>query len=148
MKIIIMRGIPGAGKSTWAKNNHPNSKVVSADDFFTNDEGEYIFDPSRIGEADGRCFLNAIHYLQMMSTAREADIVVDNTNATEIEIAPYVLLAQAYGVEHEIVTLLVDPQVAYERSLHGASHDTVHQIEYAMLSARIAPWWNHRTIEV
>ena len=31
-EIILMSGLPGTGKSTWIKNNHPNLPVVSLDD--------------------------------------------------------------------------------------------------------------------
>jgi predicted kinase len=46
-------------------------------------------------------------------------IVVDNTNCTIAEIAPYVALAQAYGAEVEIVRINIDPEIAHERNTHG-----------------------------
>ena len=48
-ELILLRGLPGSGKSTLAKVILQNRlgdepEVLSADDFFVNDDGEYVFD--------------------------------------------------------------------------------------------------------
>lgn len=147
MKVIILRGIPGSGKSTWVKNNHPNAVVVSADDYFTLD-GIYKHVPSEEGQAHGACFLNAIHYIQMMSKVRERNIIVDNTNASIAEVAPYVLLAQAYNMECEVVTLLVNVDTALSRNLKGVPELIVRDMDNKIRNESIPHWWNETKIEV
>ncbi len=100
MKVTVLRGISGSGKSTWVERNAPNAVVVSADHFFMKD-GVYQFDPSQLAENHQRCFR-----LFMEAILRsEAWIVVDNTNIMAWEYAPYVQAGQAFGYEVEILTL-------------------------------------------
>lgn len=49
--MIIMRGLPGSGKSYKAKKlaQAENGIIYSTDDFFET-TGKYIYDPSKIGE--------------------------------------------------------------------------------------------------
>ena len=49
--LIILRGLPGSGKSTWAKERAAqireygySAEIHSADNFFTNENGEYNFE--------------------------------------------------------------------------------------------------------
>ena len=92
-KVTLLRGISGAGKSTYAATNYPGAFVVSADSFFTFADG-YKFNPTRLGEVHGLCLLNFLDAAQ-----RGRNVVVDNTNITVEEIAPYYALAEAYGRE-------------------------------------------------
>lgn len=145
-KLIILRGLPGSGKSTLQKRDYPDAVVASADQFFMVD-GEYRFNPARLPEAHGTCCRTVIGALQVESPL----IVVDNTAISVVEIAPYVLLAQAYGYDAEIITLCCDPAVAAARNLHGVPVSViVNKIAPAMVAAEAAfpPWWQHRMVGV
>ena len=55
-ELILLRGLPGAGKSTLAKvilqfRETDEPEVLSADDFFVNENGVYEFDAQKIKEA-------------------------------------------------------------------------------------------------
>lgn len=120
--IAIMRGIPGSGKSTWAKRNWPEARVCSADHFFTNrTTGDYEFDPARIGEAHNDCLRRFLGYL----VAGHNYIVVDNTNLRVFEFAPYYRLAEMMGFGVQIVQINCDPQTAFERGRHGVPLDKI-----------------------
>ena len=55
-ELFIVRGLPGSGKTSLG---HKLALLVySADDFFTDEEGRYNFDPSQLGEAHAACQLN------------------------------------------------------------------------------------------
>lgn len=54
-ELVIVRGAPGSGKSTFAKNQFPNHKVFATDDFFMVD-GVYKYDKTKIGENHQKCF--------------------------------------------------------------------------------------------
>lgn len=50
MDVIFIRGLPGSGKTTYAKNRYPNRLLIEADQFFVKN-GVYKFDKSQIVEA-------------------------------------------------------------------------------------------------
>jgi len=143
--IYIMRGLSGMGKTTKARElAGTRGDIVSADHYFTK-AGEYQFDPSKLAEAHGDCFRRAMHYLD----ARDSQcIVIDNTNISNIEVAPYVLLAQAYGWKHKIIALYTESaSIVVEcarRNVHGVPTETVLDAydRYLREIAATPPWWN------
>lgn len=119
-----MQGIPGAGKTHHAariaasRAGERGSRVVfaSADAYpglYEHDEHGVRVRFDLLGLAHGKCFRDAVEAVQ-----RGDDVIVDNTNTTTEEVAPYVLLGQAYGVKVRIVRVDCHPDVAYHRQTH------------------------------
>ncbi len=129
MKIIIMQGLPGSGKSTWIKENHPNAVVCSADHYFTDPKtGEYKFNPAEIGEAHEACFrsfLDCLNTRDGFAVATYNDIVVDNTNLSLWEMYPYISVALVHGYPVEVVRICADPEVCASRNVHGVPRETI-----------------------
>lgn len=100
MRTIILSGAPGSGKTSWAESlNDDNVVRVSADDFFYSG-GVWEYDPSKIGLAHQAClraFLDACSFRHHTKS-----VVVDNTNTTLVEMAPYIRIAQACDMPVEI----------------------------------------------
>lgn len=108
MRVTVLRGISGSGKSTWA--HQQDALIFSTDEFFFVD-GEYRYDSTKIGQYHAqnlRRFLEAIRL-------GEPWIIVDNTNICAWEYSPYVLAGQAYGYETELVTFLCSPETSLAR---------------------------------
>lgn len=119
MKVYILRGISGAGKSTFARylqRTEEEVLVCSADAELDHGNG-YQFDSRRLPDAHKYCLRRFIDGVQK----RWAVIVVDNTNIVYHHFRPYVVIAEAYDYEVEIVTITVDPEVAAERTTHGVA---------------------------
>lgn len=143
-KVIILRGLPGSGKSTLGKQlaseiqKAGNSvEIVSADKFFYElGGGEYKFDPSKIGNAHSSCFRKFIEALQSGVNL----IVVDNTNTSGIEISPYKLAADAFDYEVEIRQVESDPEESFKRNLHGVPKPAIDAMHGA-LQQPVPPWW-------
>lgn len=144
-KVTILRGVPGAGKSTYIKNNLSGAIVCSADHYFIKSDGQYVFDATKLGEAHGQCLRIFEHEL----LNGEPHVVVDNTNINAVDIAPYAALALAHGYQLEIITLKVDPDVAHARNIHGVPHRVcvggTHRLEYQ--EKHFSPWWPHRVVK-
>ena len=123
--VTVLRGISGAGKSTYTKANHPNATVCSADKYFIGQDGVYRFDGSKLGRAHDWCKAQFLNALQVS----DDDIVVDNTNTTMRELKYYVDTATEYGYELNVVRLVVDPKIAAARNLHGVPAVKVQQMQ-------------------
>lgn len=137
MKVIILSGIPGAGKSTYAERRYPDAYVVSADSYFMVD-GEYRFDPAGLPAAHGACLRDFTRALQ---AHEHATLVVDNTNISVAEIAPYAALALAYGADLRIVTVNADPENAWARNVHGVPAQSIRRMFDALNKRELPPWW-------
>lgn len=143
-KVIILVGTSGAGKSTWARNHvRVGESIVSADDFFQGPDGVYRFDVARLSEAHGACLRHFTARMTAQGPASDPDapmrraVIVDNTNSTVMEAAPYIALALAYGRRVEIRVFLTPSAIAGPRSTHG-----VPQRACDAMATRIAREWS------
>jgi predicted kinase len=97
---IILRGLPGSGKSTWVQALQaalgPTSKtcIGSADHFFEQPDGSYAWEKSRLTEAHEACRRAFREGLE----ARCALVILDNTCVSRSEFAEYLALAEAHHV--------------------------------------------------
>lgn len=141
--VIILCGISGSGKSTRIAKLYPEAAVCSADHYFMVD-GEYRFDPSKLPQAHGSCLKQFVSCLQgRLPDGQPPTVVVDNTNTTVAEVAPYAALALAYGYDLRIEILKVDPEVAAARNLHGVPLAGIVKMaeRLATLKDSLPPWW-------
>lgn len=142
MKVYIMRGLPGSGKSSWVKNFCPTDTVCSADHFHTVN-GEYRYDPKNAGAAHGACLRQFVRALDVGTDV----LVVDNTNTTAVELAPYVRLCEAFGIEYEIVNIACDFATACERNIHAVPPATIWNMHQNLMTERIPPYWKQTFVE-
>lgn len=115
-KLIILRGVSGAGKSTYAKHlveiyeqvfsaskcYGGRVKHIEADQFFYDDLGNYNFDANKLQHAHSWCKSTV---QAVMSIGLEV-IIVSNTSTTEKELEPYIELAEIF--DYEITSLVVE----------------------------------------
>uniref|UniRef100_A0A8D8MGJ5 NEDD4-binding protein 2-like 2 n=1 Tax=Cacopsylla melanoneura TaxID=428564 RepID=A0A8D8MGJ5_9HEMI len=95
--LILLRGLPGCGKTTWAEELvnslcklSAQSKPVlfNADQYFETPEG-YKYDVKKIGEAHNWTYKRT----ELAMTDFTSPIIIDNTNTEEFEIMNYYNLA-------------------------------------------------------
>jgi predicted kinase len=142
MKLTIMQGLPGSGKSTHAAKLK-GAVVFSADDYFVElGGGVYKFDPSKLGEAHGRCFRKCVEAMQN----KVGHIVIDNTNTTPEEVAPYMALANAYGYEARILRVEGAPDVCAKRNTHGVPVQAILAMAARLATFKGMPWWKLETV--
>lgn len=115
-KLILIRGLPGSGKSTQAKKLLKRGwKHYEADSFHINDEGVYDFQIFRAADAHAWC-------LDMATTAIEEGktVIVSNTFTTIKELQPYLYMAKDYGVPVEVLVC-----TGKYKSIHGVPKDVI-----------------------
>lgn len=143
--------------------------ICSADHFFLTPDGKYNFDATKLSEAHAAClreFIRLVHFHAREKTVRkvtilrgcsgagksffikthpELELVVDNTNTTATEIAPYAQIAPAYGLDVEIVTLKIDPTIAAARNQHEVSLTSVQRMVRRLdaETQHFPQWWKH-----
>lgn len=89
--LFIVRGLPGSGKTTLA--HIIANGVCSADDYFTDSEGNYNFDPSKLKAAHADCRSRVEQHMSY----GEPLVAVANTFTQEWEMEAYFNLAEEYG---------------------------------------------------
>lgn len=101
--LVILRGLPGAGKSSLAAVlSEGAGPVFSIDDYFTDPQtGAYNFDFSKNHLAYKQCEMSTE---QAMAEKKEK-IFIDNAFTLEWEMEPYFKLAEKYGYRVFVVTV-------------------------------------------
>ena len=118
--LYIVRGVPGSGKTTLAKQLTAN--VFEADHYFYDNDGNYNFIPSEIKEAHKEC-------QQFVGFAMESNIqkiAVSNTFTQEWEMEPYFELAKKHS--YKVFTIVVENRHGGVNQ-HGVPEDKIEQMK-------------------
>ncbi len=148
MRVFIMRGLPGSGKSTWVRDHvvhsHTSIQIVSADSYhLVTEDGKsvYRFKSENAKAAHDSCLRE---YLQNLNERHLGEIIVDNTNLSAWEIAPYYRVAEALGHEVEIVHCVCSPSTSLARNTHSVPEGTI--LKMAARIDTLPPWWQQTLI--
>lgn len=114
--LAIIRGVPGTGKSTFAKTFIPYGFAhYEADMYHCDPDGTYKFDMNNLYDAHRWCERNVT--AQLFSGQ---DVVVSNTFTTFREIKHYVEFAVKYG--HKVVVHTMTEEYG---SFHNVPEETM-----------------------
>lgn len=101
LELVLIRGLPGAGKSTFARHFEAMGWAhFETDQYFMDSTGAYGFDPAHLGEAHAWCQQEVEH-----SLATGQSTAVSNTFVTRAEMVPYVQIAARFSARVTIVTV-------------------------------------------
>jgi predicted kinase len=98
--IYLVRGIPGSGKTTFARTLE--GLHIEADMYFTDENGVYTFEPTKIKDAHKWC--NDL--VEEWMREEQDKIVVSNTFTQEWEMENYYKLAEQYG--YRVTSIIVE----------------------------------------
>ncbi len=108
-KVILLVGLPGSGKSTWAASR--NLPVLSSDSLRV-----LLLDDVESQAANGAVFRMLRTLLVTRLKLGRPVTCVDATNLTRKERRPYCVLAQMYGAEIEAVFFDLPAELCRERN--------------------------------
>jgi predicted kinase len=125
--LILLRGLPGAGKTTLASVilQNPSGyepEILSADDFFVDNKGNYNFDSSKLREAHNYCQFRCSERMRQQKTR----IVVANTFTQEWEMEEYFKMAERYN--YRVHTIIVENRHG-SNNIHGVPDDKLQQMK-------------------
>lgn len=156
MQVIVMRGVPGAGKTWWQEQQYPRDEagrvlVCSANLYFTDSKtGEYKFRADKLYEAHGQCLRQFVRAFTVWAD-HVTHVIVDNTNIAAVEMAPYIALAEAYGARYEIVRVQprgLDAVKLAQRCVHNVPAEKIGRMMYAMKNDELPRFWaRERVVE-
>ncbi|XP_061916439.1 NEDD4-binding protein 2-like 2 [Entelurus aequoreus] len=125
--LILMRGLPGSGKSTMARellSTGPSGLILSTDDYFAQNDG-YRYDPGLLGSAHD---WNQRRASDAMHDSR-SPVIIDNTNLQAWEMKPYVRMALQRGYRVDFcepnTSWKFDPFELEKRNKHGVPQEKI-----------------------
>jgi 2-phosphoglycerate kinase len=122
-KVYILRGVPGSGKSTYAKRlTRWGGVICSADNYMVDEKGNYCFDPKKLPQVHSLCYSAFYYHLHYTNVSK---IVLDNTNIKEWEFERYLDAIRIYNAVYddvyvEVITVgcLEDVEKYIARGIH------------------------------
>lgn len=114
------------------RDSHNRARVFSTDRFFMVD-GEYQFDPSKLGEYHARNLAEADDYMKRWGGYDDFDVmcIIDNTNTQHWEYEKYEEVAKENGFMVQVITVewnIDDIPLYAKRNSHGVPEDAIYRM--------------------
>jgi len=120
--LILVRGVPGSGKSTWARSQayKPNdcAYVFDADTYFVRMDGVYDFNPKLLKNAHEWCYKRVIQEIMSGET-----VYVANTFTRIWEMQRYIDFAKEFNIPFKVVRC-----TGHYDNIHGVPEAKVQQM--------------------
>lgn len=110
-ELVIIRGLPGSGKTTYARHKYPTYLHYDLDHLFTDVDGTYRYEAQLREEAQS-FLLKLVDF----GLSRKENIVVTEIFSSKNDLQPFMLLAEHYDVPIKIYTKLLPNG---QRSVHN-----------------------------
>lgn len=128
----ILRGLPGTGKSMLAHTLAPTPLAIFSTDNLFMVDGEYQFDPSKLGEYHAENLRLATAFMERFALhTTPAICVIDNTNTQHWEYEGYVEAAKENGFMVQVISVdwkEEDIPLYAERNSHGVPEDAIRRM--------------------
>ena len=122
--LYLVRGLPSAGKTTFAKTL--GSIIVEADQYFVDGEGNYKFDGSKIKLAHEYCRAQTEAWMQTKGDQVNTDkIAVSNTFTQEWELDPYFEMAKIHG--YKVFSIIIETRHE-NKNEHNVPEENIEQM--------------------
>lgn len=118
MQVIIIRGLPGSGKSTIAKLM-TDYEHFEADQFFYTEDGTYNYDPTKVKDAHIDCNRRV---REALDNGRK--VVISNTFTRVFEFEPYLKMCKERGIE----PIIIETKGKF-KNIHGVSDEAIQRMK-------------------
>ena len=125
--LYIVRGLPGSGKSTFARSIAKSYQIFEADQYFMK-RGKYNFDATKLKEAHDDCKQRVVRRMRenLFNSIFFNNIVVSNTFTQDWEMKYYRSIGKRYG--YKVHTIIVENR-HYGSNVHGVPQDKLQVME-------------------
>ncbi len=155
MKIILVSGVPGSGKTQEVNRlvkeiGENYTVVVTVNDFFLSC-GTFHYVHLALPYAQEQAqedFSDALYRVEQGEDIRA--IIVEDIFSSLSEISYYVMAAKSYGYSVEVVTMECDPATAIARQVHGMRPGYIVCRDRDLRARQIPDEWEvtQRTVQV
>jgi len=125
--LYIVRGLPGSGKSTFARSIAKPYQIFEADQYFMK-RGKYNFDPTKLKDAHDDCKQRVVRRMRenLFNSIFFNNIVVSNTFTQDWEMKYYRSIGKRYG--YKVHTIIVENR-HYGTNVHGVPQNKLQVME-------------------
>jgi predicted kinase len=142
-ELIIMRGISGSGKSFLAKQlAGENGQIFSADDFFMDEQGNYNWKGSQIGQA------HEWNHNRLKKAIEEgiSPVVMDNTNITMWDMGQAKPMVE-YAIEKGYDIKIEEANSPWAFNAEELANRNSHGLDKNRIQKQINKWTPDITVE-
>lgn len=110
-RLVMIRGIPGSGKSTYASQIKLVFQIIHGVDCEIQEADKYMgtcFEPSRLRFCHEECQKNT-----RIALAKKKYVIVSNTSTLRTEVSPYIRLAK----EAKVQVLYLEPPTSWKHDV-------------------------------
>lgn len=121
VRVVLLRGLPGTGKSTFAENLS-GFVVTSSDDYYMTRDGRYLFNPLEYPQAHAYCLRKTRDNVRA-----GRNVIVANTFSQRWEMQPYFDMVKELREELHVNIMLTvldlfDAGLTDEQLAHWNTH--------------------------
>lgn len=125
--LILLRGVPGSGKTTLGEvilqcPGANSIDVLSADNFFMDDKGNYNFDVTKLKQAHNDCQQKCAERMKLEISR----IIVANTFTEKWEMETYYEMAERY--KYRVHSVIVENRHG-GKNIHGVPEEKLIQMK-------------------